>query len=212
MKLRAFLTALAASLLCAASAQAGPVPGSVSANDGITCSAMNTGGVDCWGKDYITNVFHDVPTPYPGVWKAKTVSTGFHYNCALLTNATIKCWGDGNYGKLGNGQTEDSSVPVTVSGITNATAVSAGGLHACALLATREIECWGRNYSGALGNGTMVDSSVPVHVVGINNAVAISAGFEEDETCAVLSTGAVNCWGANGSGQLGNGTTVASPT
>jgi len=45
---------------------------------------------------------------------------------------------------------------------------------------------------------------LPVYVLGITNAVQVSAGGE-DHTCALLSSGAVKCWGANGSGQLGDG-------
>ena len=208
----ALLAVFLVSLLLAASAQASPLPVSISANDGSTCSAMNTGTVDCWGKDYITGAIHTLPTPYPGLAAVTRVSTGFHYNCALLVGGIVECWGDGSYGQLGNGQTNDSGVPVVVSGITGARAISAGGFHACALLAGGEVACWGRNMQGALGNGTLVNSSVPVRVVGIKRAVAISAGFEWDESCAVLSSGQVDCWGANEHGQLGNGTEMDSWT
>ena len=66
--------------------------------------------------------------------------------------------------------------------------------------------------TGELGNGTTTDSSVPVAVTAFTDvsatAVSITAG--DSHTCAVLNTGAVNCWGHNGYGQLGNGSTTDS--
>jgi len=68
--------------------------------------------------------------------------------------------------------------------------------------------CWGNNTSGELGNGASVDgteiiSKVPIKVPNISQAVSIAAG--DYHTCAVLSTGVVQCWGENIEGQLGNG-------
>jgi Regulator of chromosome condensation (RCC1) repeat len=59
------------------------------------------------------------------------------------------------------------------------------------------------------GNGTWTAySDVPVAVSGISNAAAVTGG--PDDFCALLSTGHVDCWGYNSTGQLGNGTTTGS--
>jgi alpha-tubulin suppressor-like RCC1 family protein len=93
--------------------------------------------------------------------------------------------------------------------------VAAGYRHTCALISTGHIDCWGSNgdgYVGAgqLGNGTTTSTDTPVEVVGVTNATQVSAGY--GHTCAVLSTGHIDCWGENGDGQLGNGTTTSTDT
>ena len=61
-----------------------------------------------------------------------------------------------------------------------------------------------------LGNGTVggpdgeYGYDTPQPVTGVSDAASVSAG--ESSNCALLSTGAVDCWGWNVPGQLGNGT------
>ncbi len=182
------------------------------------CALRATGGVECWGGNGNhqlgngTTTDSDVPVAVTGITNASAVSTdgGYGY-CAVLTNGEVDCWGWNDYGSLGNGTTTQSLVPVAATGITNAKAVSTDGVGYCAVLTTGGVDCWGYNFLGELGNGTTTSSDVPVAVTGITNAKAVTgaaaAGFGY---CAVLTTGGVDCWGANDYGQLGNGTTTDS--
>ena len=189
-----------------------------------TCAVLNTGAVNCWGSNSDGQLGNGTTTSslvpvavsaFTGGATAVSITAGGYHTCALLNTGAVNCWGANGAGRLGNGTTTDSSAPVAVAAFTDvsATAVSitAGSSHTCALLNTGAVNCWGRNFNGQLGNGTNTDSSAPVAVdpfTGGATAVSITAGGFH--TCALLNTGAVNCWGANGAGRLGNGTTTDS--
>jgi alpha-tubulin suppressor-like RCC1 family protein len=184
-----------------------------------SCAVLAAGGVDCWGitagggdSGTTTTTASDVPVPVSVITDATAIATGLSgSSCAVLATGGVDCWGDNTYGELGDGTMTDSTVPVHVSGITNATAIAAGGDSACAVLTTGGVDCWGHNIYGELGDGTTTDSDVPVPVSGITNATAIATGGS-DSACAILATGGVDCWGNNGAGELGDGTTTGADT
>lgn len=149
--------------------------------------------------------------------KPALLSSGILHTCMVTAESGVKCWGNNDSGQLGNGtfyngvRMEDA---VAISGLSDVVAVSAGGNHSCAITASGALKCWGDNASGQLGNGVGeygLNSNLPVDVIGLGSGVvAVSLG--RSHTCAITTSGAVKCWGSNGSGQLGNGTNTNSNT
>ncbi len=186
-----------------------------------TCALLSSGGVVCWGinnegqlgdgtitgpEECDGSAGYDpcstIPVQVSGITGATSITSGREHECALLLGGSVKCWGWGGFGDLGNDTTESSDIPVGVSGITNASQVTAGSQHTCALLSSGTVECWGENEFGELGDDTTESSDIPVDVSGITNASQVSAG--DARTCVLLSDGTVECWGDNAEGGLGN--------
>jgi alpha-tubulin suppressor-like RCC1 family protein len=120
--------------------------------------------------------------------------------CALLANATVKCWGRNDWGQLGQGNTLGGGTPGSTPGSTpalgdgpnemgdnlppialgagrTATAISAGGFHSCALLDNGTVKCWGLNFYGELGQGDVATRGDGPNEMGDNLApIALGAG------------------------------------
>ncbi|MDB2367127.1 hypothetical protein N9V76_01695, partial [Candidatus Poseidoniales archaeon] len=143
------------------------------------------------------------------IYTDTTFSAGDYHTCAILDDGSLNCWGDDDYGQLGDGGTNsDKNTPVSVSLGTGRTAVavSAGYAHTCAILDDGSLKCWGDDNWGQLGDGgsnTAKTTPVSVSLGNGRTAVAVSAGFQH--TCAILDDGSLKCWGLDGSGQLGDG-------
>jgi alpha-tubulin suppressor-like RCC1 family protein len=190
-------------------------PVAVALGSAHTCAVLATGGLRCWGDDSFgqlgdgsLNMNQSEPADVVNLWsKVLSVAAGGGNTCAVLATGGLKCWGDDFSGQLGDGGSNaDQNKPVDVSGLTSGViAVTVGDFHACALLDYGGVKCWGNNARGQLGDGLGSDRATPGDVVGLTEGVlAISAGSAH--ACALLSTGAVHCWGANDQGQIGHGT------
>lgn len=187
------LCLLAVALLAPPAAHAADPVNAIEAGAGTTCGLTDMGGVECWGWNFYGSL---------GIGTANGPQ-----NCGGTAENPVAC----------------SITPVAVKGLgSGVSALTAGYAHACALTSAGGVECWGYNTAGQLGDGTNTGpqlcskyptpcSTVPVAVSGLSSGVsALGSGW--DLTCAVTSAGGVECWGDNGDGQLGDGTTTDSST
>ena len=121
------------------------------------------------------------------------IAAGDWDTCALLTSGGVECWGNNGNGELGDGTTTDSLIPRPVKGITTATAVALGRIPWLCAAGQRRGQCWGITTTASWAMGPLSDSTIPVTVSGISTATAVAAGVEH--SCALLASGAVQCWG-----------------
>jgi len=189
------------------------------------CVIADDKSVYCWGNNGCgqlgNNSFEDSAVPVKvddtGVIKDKKIEhidTLFDHNCVIDSEGFVYCWGRNEYGELGNGEKENSSVPVRATIGKNpdeikSVVVSTGYSHTCAVDNNGDLYCWGyRNYS-------VVDTDVYDEYYNIKMTmdvgdasrypiVEIDAGI--GYTCMVNNIGQVYCWGENHFGQLGNAT------
>jgi len=183
-----------------------------------TCAISESSELYCWGMNGngqlgIGNVT-DQNTPqlvdFGGNFSAMSVDAGSVHTCAILGDSSLKCWGGNAYGQLGIGNNTDQYTPMQVGGINTLFAgITVGTLHTCAILGNGALKCWGYNGFGQLGyqsGGSQDWANTPVLVnLSSNSAIAVSAGYMH--TCAILDDGTLKCWGLNGYGQLGDGST-----
>jgi alpha-tubulin suppressor-like RCC1 family protein len=150
------------------------------------------------------------------------LDAGGKHACAVTSGGGAKCWGLNFKGQLGDGTNSHRSAANDVAGLTSGVASVAAsrgwvtdsgeGLgHSCAVTVSGGVKCWGANDYGQLGDGTTTSRLTPVDVTGLSApATAVATGWIH--TCALLQGGAVQCWGRNQAGELGDGTTTQRTT
>ena len=141
----------------------------ISAGSYHTCTILDDGTVRCWGGNEFGQLGDGTQVDRLTLTEvgldsgrmAISVSSGQRHTCAVLDDASLKCWGDNSYGQLGDGSTTQSSSPVSVGLSGVPVQVSSGKWHSCAILDDASLECWGRNDDGQLGDGSNSHRSSP---------------------------------------------------
>ncbi len=177
----------------------------MSEDDTCAITLMSSMPVACWGAnghgelgDGTTNQ-SPAPVAVAGAAGGFDISMGSlvqnDYACLTTANAPL-CWGANNFGQLGDGTQTERHAPTPMS-IAKAGAVRAGGPRTCMLTAVSQfgegsVACVG---AAPLGDGTNNSSSTPVQIPSLS---AIAVTTNDDFACALITTGAVVCWGNNG--------------
>ena len=213
----------------------GRTAAAVAAGDFHTCAILDDSSVKCWGfgangrLGYGSTANVSLPASAPpvdlgGGRGALAITAGTSHTCAILTDRSVKCWGNGSDGRLGYGSTTsvgDDETPAAVGAVNlgrPAVAIAAGDFHTCAILDDGSMRCWGFGASGQLGYGGTASigdnepASAGVVALPAGRAARAVAGGA-GHTCAILDDGSVRCWGFGANGRLGYGseTTLSSP-
>ena len=179
---------------------------SITAGDNHTCVTRVNGNTYCWGANNSGQVGMASTTTCSGVacvdrprfvMTAKTVEAGSDHSCALDANGKAFCWGNSNYGQLGNGNYGYMAQPIAVSGGHTFTSISAGQFSTCGTTAGG-MYCWGAIVNALSGAPT------PSQVFAWSGYQTVSVGYLH--ACALDVIGswrAVDCWGNNPNGQAG---------
>jgi alpha-tubulin suppressor-like RCC1 family protein len=203
----------------------------VAAGGEHTCALVEDGTVRCWGNSAFGQLGYgsqrtigdDETAAEAGVvpvgGQVTSIAVGELHTCALLVDGAVRCWGWSGNGQLGYGSRDSigddelagSGGDIDLGG--PATAIAAGAFHTCAVMQNKQLRCWGLGERGQLGLGSTAwigDDELPSAVGPIDTGGDVEAvACGDTHTCALLSGGAVRCWGWGQDGRLGAGNLVS---
>lgn len=199
--------------------------------------AVTAAGLSCWGANGYAQLGNGheeeqhVPTPFavPGTTGITALALGDQRTC-IATASAVSCWGYNNFVArllgIDAGQTRNVLVPTAVPGITDVAALASGHDFSCAIRTGGALACFGAAGFGQTGEGSR-DAHPARDVVpgvlalapaaSVRDTFAPTAGgtvsprlaIGSSHVCTVVADGHVHCFGENGEGQLGNGSTLA---
>lgn len=175
-----------------------------------TCAVTDAGDVFCFGDNSDGQLgcgntdAQATPVEVTGLGETVSkVSCGARHTCALMRTGTVKCWGFGQNGRLGNDNAAVQPSPVSVALPTTAIDIGCGSDHCCVVGPEGQLYCWGDNSSGqVMPDGNAIITS-PVQLTGIEGGAMVTAG--NAHTCVRDGYGHVQCIGDDSLGQLGDG-------
>lgn len=137
----------------------------LAAGDDFTCALVADGTVQCWGEgdvgqlgNGLQNDSNTTPITVPGLSRIVQLSAGGRHACALGADQSVHCWGDGEFGQLGDGVFHNGfpnyvTQPVAAKALTGVEEVACGGTHTCVRNGQGQIACVGNGSYGQLGDG-----------------------------------------------------------
>lgn len=196
-----------------------------------SCARLDSGDMVCWGSNasgqlgYGTteSIGDDEAVDSAGVvplgGPAIDIAAGSQHTCAVLEGGTVRCWGEGDSGRLGYGDTTDigdRKTPAEAGDIAlegEAVSVHIGRSFTCATMTSGHVYCWGNNnYLGLTTNDIVHAPTDPAQIGAPVRTMVVG----QAHSCAILDTAGVRCWGDNtgwvlGDPEISSGTTVKNP-
>lgn len=197
------------------------------------CGITTANQTFCWGDNRVGQLGNGtadtlarrIPTLVAGNHVFVSLALSAKHSCGIDEAGLAFCWGNNQFGQLGDGTTADRHEPTAVIGGTKFSTLAlgsgfaglsaaeppdvrtqGGAAHSCGLTESGTALCWGWNGNGQLGDGSVTDRHTPVALSG--NLAFDVIGAAGSYTCG-MKANAMWCWGSNVAGQLGNGTTTA---
>ncbi|HEY8379461.1 MAG TPA: hypothetical protein VIK91_23375, partial [Nannocystis sp.] len=164
----------------------------------LVAAILAAGCMDARPLDGTSRPAADVAGASPTV---EELAAGAFHTCARIRGGTVRCWGMGTSGQLGDGALRDRERPVKVPGLQDVVQIAAEGERSCAVRRDGSVWCWGRP-----GPGEPEETAVrarPVQVTAWRDVRQIALGHDHD--CAVTRKGQVLCLGRRDHGAVGDG-------
>lgn len=178
-----------------------------------TCGVAPSGAAYCWGANN-NGMLGDgstdqrlTPVVVSGGLAFQSVSGGFDHSCGLTVAGAAYCWGLNANGQLGDGTQTDRLTPGAVAKGLTFRSLAAGYNHNCGVTTNDDAYCWGFGIHGQIGAelfGVSIPS--PELVVGDLAFASVTAGISH--SCGLTTASVAYCWGYNGKGGLGDGSTT----
>ena len=175
------------------------------------CARRSGATVRCWGRGQegqrgdgttaqivgSSNVL-DVATGLP-LANVRQIGMSNFYNCALISDGSVKCWGQNRSVFAGN-PLGSVTQATTLPGLTSVSSIDLGDDQGCAVISDGTVKCFG-NLTSANFPGSGTSATTPKTIVGVANTRMVGAGRQH--ACALLTDTTVTCWGKGDNGQLG---------
>ncbi|MEM9517150.1 MAG: hypothetical protein AAGA42_20045 [Actinomycetota bacterium] len=207
-----------------------------------TCASLVGGTMRCWGAQTNGPTLgvpesgggrigdNEPPTDIPPVslgGSPSAIAVGERHSCAILTDLSVRCWGEARFGALGYGlggerednigddETPASVGPVPIGGDGRAWKISAGRYSTCVIMFNGDVRCWGQanaiaGTSDRIGDDEPASATpvlTPAASFGGGTPVAISSGNQA--SCVITDKDEVWCWGAGRAARLSSGNNTA---
>jgi alpha-tubulin suppressor-like RCC1 family protein len=185
----------------------------VSAGGAFSMALMADGTIYTWGSNSngqlgtgsMSPSSSYTPVQVTGISNAIAISAGINHAMALLDDGTVKVWGNGYYGQMGNSTSgptaSNNPTPISPS-LTGIVRIEAGGSHNLALQNSGKLFVWGYNLKGQLGLGDYTDRTVPTSsAISSGTIVDMAAGI--NHTIILNSNGTLRVCGNSVKRELG---------